>query len=109
MHSNHAAKSTITATCLSFVLAACSSVDLNEKAGPPTCSISAADYVTLHNWNAKTADKAYVKLIADLEQKYSRAPRVDGRSAVVAAQSYVRSHKDATADQIRAAVNASCG
>ncbi len=103
------AKNTIAAACVTVALAACSAVDLNEKAGPPTCSISAADYLTLHSWNAKTADKAYVKLIADLEQKYARAPKVDGRSAVVAAQSYVRSHKDATEDQIRTAVNATCG
>jgi len=93
----------------SILLAACSAVDLNEKAGPPTCSVSAADYATLHNWNDKTADKEYVKLIADLEKKYARAPKVDGRSAVVAAQSYVRTNKDAGADQIRSAVNATCG
>lgn len=103
MHSN-----LIAATLLSLSLAACSAVDLNEKAGPPTCSVSADDYATLHSWNDKTADKEYVKLISDLEKKYSRAPKVDGRSAVVAAQSYVRTNKDASQDQIRTAVNASC-
>jgi hypothetical protein len=97
------------ATFLSVSLAACSAVDLNEKAGPPTCSVSAADYSTLHSWNDKTADKEYVKLITDLEKKYAQAPKVDGRSAVVAAQSYVRINKDMSADQIRTAVNASCG
>lgn len=106
-------RSPITATflslSLSISLAACSGVDLNQKAGPPTCSVNATDYATLHSWNDKTADKAYVKLIADLEKKYARAPKVDGRSAVVAAQSYVRTNKDASAEQIRSAVNATCG
>lgn len=105
MRFNHCAT---TALLLSVALTACSAVDLNQKSGPPTCAVSATDYVTLHSWNAKTTDKNYVTLITNLEKKYASAPQVDGRSAVVAAQSYVRIHKTASADQIRSAVTGSC-
>lgn len=89
-------------------LTACQSVDLTQKSGPPTCAVSASDYKLLRYWNDRTEVKKYGRIVGLLEKKYANAPKVDGRSAVVAAQVYVRSNASMTPLQIESEVQSAC-
>lgn len=95
-------------TALTLGLAACQSVDLNQQSGPPTCAIAPSDYKLLRYWNDRTDDKKYPRIIGLLEKKYASAPKVGGRSAVVAAQSYVRSNGTTDPLTLEANVSKAC-
>lgn len=90
-------------------LAACQSVDLDQRAGPPTCAVDPSDYKLLSYWNKRTDDPKYARIIGLLQKKYASAPLVGGRSAVVAAQSYVRNNGNTSPLQIEANVRQACG
>lgn len=91
-----------------IILSACQSIDLSQKSGPPTCVVAASDYKLLSYWNDRTADKKYPRIIALLEKKYASAQKIDGRSAVVAAQSYVRANSKTDPLAIEAQVQKAC-
>ena len=96
------------ATAFTLGLGACQSVDLNQQSGPPTCAVAPSDYKLLRYWNDRTDDKKYTRIIGLLEKKYASAPKVGGRSAVVAAQSYVRSNASTEPLTLEANVSKAC-